>query len=384
MQKATNNNLFNIEAFSLKGETNHVSWHAAFYQLFITKLTKAIYDTEDVSSIGNRLVALADHALRVKQTGAVEQIGRLLIQAPLPRPYQSIGDYYRVFASKRRGQAEQARAGFERLAESPDLPLKFRARAIQALGISYLESGQEDEAVRIFAQATQAASIRYGKDLPTAFNAQSMIAVCRSINGDHQGALSHLESLGPMVRLVTLGEPLARYGYANNLAVELGEVGRLEEARRLAASLVRSPYVHLHPEWRETYDEITAKMRRASPSVIAGVAWPQPTSEVASPPPAATNVVALPFTARPVLAARAGATPSEPARIIAYRGWQPSAPEQPNALREVFTYNDLEQMSIADKQTALLNVIYSDNVTHDTLDELLVAAGKVKSEAPAS
>src|SRR5438105_1258747 len=137
MQKATINKLFNSEAFSFKSETNHVSWHGAFYQPFASKLIKAVYQTETSTRAGNRLIALADDALNLKQTGAVEQISRLLIHAPLPREYQSVGDYYRVFSLKRRGETEEARAGFQRLAESPDLPLKFRARAIQALGTSY-------------------------------------------------------------------------------------------------------------------------------------------------------------------------------------------------------------------------------------------------------
>ncbi|HEY9232229.1 MAG TPA: tetratricopeptide repeat protein, partial [Blastocatellia bacterium] len=200
MQKATNNNLFNIETFSFKSETNHVSLHAAFYQQIAAKLIKAVYDTEGWAATGCRLIALADHALNLKATEAVEQISYLLANAPLPRSYQSIGHYYQVFCWKRRGNIEQARAGFERLAESSDLPLGFRARATQALGISYKEAGQHDEAARLFVQAAQAASIRYGGDLLTTVNAQSMMAVYSSLHGDHQGALHHLESLGPLVR----------------------------------------------------------------------------------------------------------------------------------------------------------------------------------------
>src|ERR1041384_7000384 len=137
MQKATTSNLFDMETFSFKGETNHVSLHGAFYQQTVSKLIKAVYDTEAAIWVGNRLIALAHYALDTKQTDRVEQISQLLINAPLPRESQSIGHYYGVFCLKRRGEIEQARAGFQRLAEWPSLPLKFRARAIQALGISY-------------------------------------------------------------------------------------------------------------------------------------------------------------------------------------------------------------------------------------------------------
>jgi tetratricopeptide (TPR) repeat protein len=323
--------------------------------------------------VGNRLIAMAHHALDTKQTDTVEQISQLLINAPLPREYQSIGHYYGVFCLKRRGEIEQARAGFQRLAEWPSLPLKFRARAIQALGISYSERGHYDAAMPFFSAAAQVASSRYGDDLLTTVNAQLITAISRSVEGDHENSLRVLENLHPLVRMLAPHQ-LPRYDYANSLAIELGEVGRLEEARHMAEIAVRSPYADLYPEYRETHTEILEKMRRASPSVVFGVAWPQPSS----------NVVNMPVAARPLVALDANVAGSPPARVIAYHGWQQPTPEQADALQEIFTSGDLEQMSIADKQMALLNVIYSDNVTHHTLDQLIATAAKVTAKAPVS
>ncbi|MEN3332320.1 MAG: hypothetical protein V7641_1685 [Blastocatellia bacterium] len=369
MQKAITNNLFDIEAFSFKGETNHVSLQSAFYQQIAANLIKAVYDTEALTRAGNRLIAMADYALDMQQTDAVEQIAQLLISAPLPREYQSIGHYYRVFSLKRRGEIEPARAGFQRLAEWPGLPLAYRARALHAFGVTYSERGNYDEAVPFFVQAAHAASPKYGSDLLATMRAQLMTAVSRSVAGDHDDSLRLLENLRPLVRLLAPHQ-MARYDYANSLAVELNEAGRLEEARHMSEIAVRSPYAKLVPEYRETHAEILEKMRRASPSVVPGVAWPQPSS----------NVVALPVAARPLLDAQIVGAP--PGRVIAYHGWQRPMPEQADALQEIFTCGDLEQMSIADKQMALLTVIYNDNVTHNTLDQLLAAAGKVTAKAP--
>jgi len=384
MQKATRNKLFNIESFALKGDTDHLPLHGAFHQQIVAKLIKVVYDTESLKAAGNRLIAIADHALDLRATETVEQISHILTHAPLPRPYQSLGHYYQVFCWKRRGNIERARAGFERLAESFDLPLGFRARAIQALGVSYKEAGQHEEAVRLFVEAARTASTRYGGDMVTTVNAQSMMAVYRCAHGDHQGALRHLESLGPLVRTLAPSQPLVSYLYINNLALEFAEVGRLEEARRWAEIIARSPYVRAYPECQETYDEILAKSRRPSPSVIAGVAWPQAPAEVAVTDSIATNVVALPVATRPASPVEANAAPAQPGRVIAYHGWQRCLPEPSDALQESFTNNDLDQMSIADKQRALLDVIYSDRVMHHTLDQLLAAAGRVKADAPAS
>jgi tetratricopeptide (TPR) repeat protein len=384
MQKATINNLFDMETFSFKGETNHVSLHGAFYQQIASKLIKAVYDTDALTRAGNRLIALAHHALDLRQTDTVEQISQILTSAPLPREYQSIGQYYQVFCLKRRGAIDQARAGFQRLADWPSLPLTFRARALQALGISYSDRGQFDAAMPFFVEAAHAASPGHGNDLWTTINTQLITAISRSVEDDHEGALRHLENLQPLVRMLAPRQPLIRYIYVNSLAVELGELGRLEEARRLSEIAVRSPYARVYTEWQETYDEIVAKMRRASPSVIGGVSWPQESHDVGILPVAVHNVVAMPVVARPVVSLNANAVSPQPGRVIAYHGWQRPTPEQVDALQEIFTSGDLEQMSIADKQTALLNVIYSDNVTHHTLDQLLATAAKVTAKAPAS
>jgi tetratricopeptide (TPR) repeat protein len=382
MQKATTNNLFDIEAFSLKGETNHVSWHGAFYQQFVTKLISAVHNAETLQRAGQQLVAMADYALDLKQTDVVEQISRVMINAPLLRQYQSIGDYYQVFCLKRRGQLEQARAGFQRLAEWPSLPLKFRARAIQALGISYSERGDYDAAMPFFLQAAQAASPRHGNDLLTTVNVQLITAIARSVAGDHESSLRHLETLRPLVGMLAPHQLSPRYIYTNSLAVELAEVGRLQEARHLAEVGLRSPYSQHYPEYRETHTEILEKMRRAAPSVVGGISWPQEAREDKALPAAAHNVVAMPFAPRPAIAPIAGTVRPQLARVLAYHGWRQSLPKPSETLPETFTPGDLEQMSIADKQTALLTVIYGDDVTHDTLDQLLTAAGKVTTDTP--
>ena len=387
MHRVTTNNLFDIEAFSFKGETNHVSWHSAFYQQIVAKLIKAVYDREALTKIGDRLIALADHAVDLKQFETVEQVSRLLTFAALPQVYHRIADYYRASCLKGRGEPLRARAEFQRLAVSTSLPRKFRARAIQSLGVSYFEKGQFDEALRYYAEAAQAAAPEQGSKLLLTVNAQLAAAIYRSVAGDHDASLRHLESLRPLVRLLAPQQLLPRYIYANSLAVELGEAGRLEEARHLSEAVVRSPYAGAYPEWQETRAEVLAKMRRPSPSVVGGVHWPQQdvqeTSPVRIPPHAAHNVIALPLAPRPAVSPAATGTANPPlARIIAYHGWRQAIPKPSDTLPEIFTPGDLEQMSIADKQTALLTVIYGDDVTHDTLDQLLAAASKVTTDKP--
>ena len=63
------------------------------------------------------------------------------------------------------------------------------------------------------------------------------------------------------------------YDYLDNLAVELCEVGRLEEARNISQIVLASPFAPAYPEWSETSDEIAGRGRRASRSVVAFTQW---------------------------------------------------------------------------------------------------------------
>jgi tetratricopeptide (TPR) repeat protein len=378
-QRATNNILFNMELFSFEGKTNHVLLTDAFYQQIASKLIKAADEARVWISLANQLITLAEHALDLKQTETLEQISQILTNAPLPRKYRNIGYFYQVFCLKRRGEINGAQANFQQLAESPDLPLNFRARARQVLGAIYLDKGQVNEALRSCAEATRMASTRQGNDPLTMFNAQSLIGICKSINGDHRGALLQFENVLPLVQVLAPSQPLVHYVYINSLAVELSELGRLEEAQRLTEIAVTSPYAAHYPEWHETKLEILGKIQqqRPSPSVVSNSAWPPAPSPQASGFQASSNVIALPTTPRPMAGVSASTGQSQSAQIIAYHGWKQVSPKATNGAPEKFTPGDLQQMSIADKQHALLQVIYSEDVTHDQLDRMLDAAGSV-------
>jgi hypothetical protein len=55
----------------------------------------------------------------------------------------------------------------------------------------------------------------------------------------------------------------------NSFAVELCEVGRLEEAKNVSEIAVASPFAGAYPEWRETRNEIALRGCGASRSVVA-------------------------------------------------------------------------------------------------------------------
>jgi hypothetical protein len=64
-------------------------------------------------------------------------------------------------------------------------------------------------------------------------------------------------------------QPYAYYDYLNTLAVELGEVGRLEEARNASRIALATRFASAYPEWRETREEIELRGYRAARSTVA-------------------------------------------------------------------------------------------------------------------
>jgi hypothetical protein len=111
-----------------------------------------------------------------------------------------------------------------------------------------------------------------GVDPLTYLQAQRYVAVCRSIEGDHLGALSHLNQLEPALQAFRRVYPTEFLDQLNSRAVELGQLGRVEEARKLLRVALASPIAVNYPTWHDTnreLDEIEAKGVKAPPLVFA-------------------------------------------------------------------------------------------------------------------
>ena len=163
----------------------------------------------------------------------------------------------------------RARAMLEALAASEATPLKYRAKAIKDIGAIYSASNDYNEALRFYVQALHAASPQYGGDLDATTTTQWGIAIIKGILGDNKGALAVLEGLSSPVRLLASKHPSFFYSYANSLAVEYGEVGRIEEARNALRIALSTPFTYQLPDILSTAEEIEQKARRASRYSVA-------------------------------------------------------------------------------------------------------------------
>ena len=195
-----------------------------------------------------QLVRVADWSYCVRDTQRQYEIGRILQR--FPYPFNVLGDYYEAQYLNRKGFYEVSTKLLERVYEQG--PERYRARALQTLSAKEEWQGKIGEALRFRVEA-----IKIG-DPFTSLEAQLGVAVCKSAEGDHRGAVRHIEQFLPMVKAF-YGSHSLYSNYLNSLAVELGEVGRIEEAANISRIILASPYAFAYPEYRESANEIALR-----------------------------------------------------------------------------------------------------------------------------
>jgi tetratricopeptide (TPR) repeat protein len=212
------------------------------------------------------LIQFAEQAFFMRDLDALEEASRVLMNFPIDSAWQ-IGLYYHALAINRKGQKDKAENLLNSVGDTA--PATYRARAIQTLGSIYHYNGQFDETLRFQYEALRVASDKNAHGLQTALLAYWEISIIKSLDGDHKGALSDLKSLSPLVNLLTKQKPFYFYSYCNALSVELGELGRIEEAEAACKVALASPFASAYPEWAETRQELEAKRTSATPSIVA-------------------------------------------------------------------------------------------------------------------
>ena len=344
MQTAASSNLVltDFSSFSGYGELQKQISHGGFYQQVLPGLVRGVYGKQTLTELGNRLVALIRHAYGVRQIRVVEEASQLLLKLPLGKEYKGVGRYYQALCTYQRGRFPEARVLLEKVAG--ELPLRFRGNVLLAAATNNYESGDLKSCLLLNVEASRAATSTHLRDPLTFVTSQRNIAVVKSINGDHRGALSDLENLFPLALAVGRWQPYLLYQHLNSLAVELCEVGRIEEARNVSRIVLASPFAAAYPEWRETSDEIELRGWRPSRSTVA-VSQIAPVTQEANE---IKNLVTLPTAWRDSPAPEPTAESQPPARVIKFPSRTPSMSEQ----------NDKEQLEPIQKRRLVADKLY--------------------------
>lgn len=376
MQTDASKSLF-LKAFSSSKhqvEPERQIRHAGLYQLIAQVLSNAFDSSQSLAHLTARLASVADHAHSLNRFDIVEYVGELLLKLPFSRKSEDAGRYYKALGLNQRGRGDTARACwlFEEVADRASL--EYRAKATLALGSTHFRAGEHQNAVSLYREVLLMATRGHVFDPVTSYHAVRNTAVVRSMEGDRRGALADLEEMFPLARIAGSLQPYVYYDYMNTLAVELGEAGRLEQARHASRIALASPYARLYPEWRETPNEIESKTRHESRSIVR---VPQAPSGEREP---STQILSW-SNDRVRQADSAPQLETQSASIISLQDWKKKMEKKPTQnMRKQPTAEEIRSMDFTEKQAAITRVVYADKVSEEMLDSILEVTSTPNTE----
>ena len=378
MQKAAKSNLIFIDSSSLQrlAEPRRRVSLAELYQGIAQTLTTGFQTERILKDLATRFAAIADHAYLHREFDVVGHVGQILSELPAD-PIKVVGQHYQALSLRKGGLGDSVLAAtlLQQVADSA--PLLYRARAMLALGAVSHDAGDDRTAMSFYREVARLETHNHVFDPMTSYTASRMTAVIRSMQGDHHGAVADLERMFPLAQMASSRQSYAYYDYMNTLAVELGEVGRLEQARHASEIAIASPFAPAYPEWRETFDEIEAKQQRASRSVV-GIRLSMSESRSTAQSVNGTqrdNLLRLPVAEPSVsgrLPNRHATVPKS--RVVDLHEWKATFRASTSPLRENLSS---EQMTTGEKLIRLMDLISQDETDDETIDRILEAVEQI-------
>jgi tetratricopeptide (TPR) repeat protein len=211
-----------------------------------------------LDSIAREMIEIARRARLSLDMELCSKASSAVLALPLSEGLRSVAEVYDDLSCRAvMFDARGFRQALARRASSIERP--YIARVIVEIAQTYDLEGDLSEALRYYVEAMKAAK---GTDGLAAVHAAANMALLRSDDGDHHGALRELERLFPIIGSTSYACPHLYYSYANNRAVVLSRAGRTEEARRSIRVALASPLAPRFPEWRDTAREIEEAARR--------------------------------------------------------------------------------------------------------------------------
>ncbi|MGA9768112.1 MAG: hypothetical protein WBV94_03675 [Blastocatellia bacterium] len=334
------------------------------YQQIISGFIEGTQSKQIFSSIGNHLTVLAEQSYNFRRMGDVERISRLLLNMPPGGEYQILGRHYEGLCLYHKGRYAEARTALEYVADNG--PSTYRAKALLSASATFYGNNDLQSAVRYCVEANRAAVVNNWRDYRIIIESQRNLTLLKSLGGDHHGAVADLERLFPLAHAVSRWHPDLFCHYLNSYAVELGEVGRLEEALQVSTMALASPYARIYREVQETRDEIAMKSCRASRSAVA----------VKRKVSSALNVLIMPEPYRGSLPAREQT--QEPARVLDLKAWKHRLTKEVKSVAQ----EEKPGRHLSDREMLLrlMDIISEKDLTRSQLARMLEAVEKIAYE----
>ncbi|MGH9761745.1 MAG: tetratricopeptide repeat protein [Blastocatellia bacterium] len=185
-----------------------------------------------------------------------------------------VASYYRAYCLQAKGNVTGGRTLLSKVIGG--ISSHFKPRAILALATSFFDAGEYAACREIYFEAARAA---VGADPLTESQAIRGTAIIAAIDGNHEQSLSILTNLVPVMRFLGDSYPADLYDHFNSIAIELGELGRVEEANRLIDQVLCSPFAKNSPHWLDTKLELASKPRRVFAPFVMALGAIEPTEE---------------------------------------------------------------------------------------------------------
>lgn len=382
MHRAAQNNLVFIVSPSSSefADAPQRFGRGGLYQHVTLQIIEHLFRERLSGEIGDALTTMAQNAYASRRLDLIEQASKALISLPLASEYNSAGRYFGALERIRRRDYDTA----EMLLTSvlSDSPHRYTARATQSLGAVFHARGDLRSALELYIEAGRRSIANGLVDPLTALYAQQAISIVKGTIGDHVGALESLERTLPFARAVGSTHRQAYCHFLNSLAVELTEVGRIEQARRICEVTVSSPYAGAYPEWHETLAEIASKQRRPSRAVIAVPPLPRHSSGTRLPNQASrtsrgeakkTFNLVSPLTRPPQNPSpEYGQAEASTARVLDFQQWKRRVIPDAAQLGALSSEQRIE-MSTGEKLIRLMDLISHDDTDDETIDVILEA-----------
>jgi tetratricopeptide (TPR) repeat protein len=211
-----------------------------------------------LDTVEREIIEIARRARVSRDTELCSRASKVVLALPASNGLRSVAEFYADLSQRAAAiDAHGFRQALLRRADSAEPA--YVARIILEVACTYDLAGDLSEAVRYYAEAAKAASATDGL---MAIQAAASLAVLRSEDGDHPGALQDLWRLFSVIRSISHTYPHVYYEYSNNLAVVLSRAGRTEDSRRAIRIALASPLAPRFPEWRDTAREIEEAARK--------------------------------------------------------------------------------------------------------------------------
>jgi tetratricopeptide (TPR) repeat protein len=215
-----------------------------FYQELVNR-------TVSYQQLGNSIIKAIKAARAFRRVEQVSELSRILINIPI-REFQLIAQYYLVWCDCR--ENKQRVESLERII---DQTRAYKAQALITRAAIEGRKGNIESEAYFYAEALKA-----NPTISQRVDILKSLAVVKAKEGYHKQSLRDFDEL---LYLLKYTEPIIYYDCLNSYAVELGESGRIYEARNISRLVLASPFSFAYPEWQQTAEDL----REASRSIVA-------------------------------------------------------------------------------------------------------------------